>query len=373
MQSQIRRAQNVAGHIAQRAAAEIVEAAPVERLIKVAVLGGISFAARCVRPFFGDAQPDVPLECARSRVRRRNMRETLWPDRTVGPGVHFGDVADLAGPDHFGALPRTFVRIALIAHLRGDLIFVRRLHQLPRFPHRARERFLHINVLAALHAPHGCGSVHEIRNGHDDGVDIVGLFVEHLAEVFVFGGLFVLFEGCSGMLFVHIAERDDVLRSAAIDVACGLASGADRGDVEFFVGRFITRRLQRRNAAKSRQGNRAGQQRAEKEMPSGAIVCQGRTSLLCSCARLEIIRRRLGRCGKRAAGSMGGGHASDAAFTRWPVWFMIRNDEPVSYRNRDPGALGNLWRPVSRSEPRECDAVVPRLGGRHEAARRRRA
>ena len=180
------------------------------------------------------------------------MRETLRPDRAVCPGVHFGHVADLARPDHFGGLARAFVRVALVAHLRGDLVFVRRLHQLPRFPHRARERFLHVNMLAALHAPHGRGSVHEIGNGHDHGVDIIALFFEHLAEVFILCGLFVLLEGFGGMLFVHIAERDDVLRSTAIDVARGLSSGADRGDVEFFVRRFITQRLQRGNRPESR-------------------------------------------------------------------------------------------------------------------------
>src|SRR5205085_7264596 len=37
LQRVIRRAQDVAGHIAQRAAAEIEEAAPIERLIKMAV------------------------------------------------------------------------------------------------------------------------------------------------------------------------------------------------------------------------------------------------------------------------------------------------------------------------------------------------
>src|SRR5439155_23197468 len=118
MQGEIRRAQNVAGHIAQRAAAEIVEAAPVERLIKVAVLGGVSFAARSVWSFFGDAEPGVPVERARYGVRGRNMRETLRPDRAVCPGVHFGHVADLARPDHFGGLARAFVRVALVAHLR---------------------------------------------------------------------------------------------------------------------------------------------------------------------------------------------------------------------------------------------------------------
>ena len=46
----------------------------------------------------------------------------------------------------------------------------------------------------------------------DDRIDIVGLLVEHLAEVFVLRNLRVLLELSRGALLVHIAERHDVLR-----------------------------------------------------------------------------------------------------------------------------------------------------------------
>ncbi len=108
--------------------------------------------------------------------------------------MHFRDVADLAGPDHLGRLPRSFVRIALVAHLCRDLVFVRCLLQLARFPDGAGQRLLHVHVLAALHAPSGRGGVHEIGNGDDDGVDIRALLIQHLAEVFILRNLFVLFE-----------------------------------------------------------------------------------------------------------------------------------------------------------------------------------
>jgi hypothetical protein len=36
--------------------------------------------------------------------------------------VDFGDVADIAVPDHLGALARAFVGVALVAHLRGDAV-----------------------------------------------------------------------------------------------------------------------------------------------------------------------------------------------------------------------------------------------------------
>ena len=128
--------------------------------------------------------------------------------------MDFGDVADFARPDHLGALARAFVRVALVAHLRGDLVFVGRLHQLARFPDGAGQRLLHVDVLAALHAPHGGGGVHEIGDGDDDRVDVLVFLVEHLAEVFVLRSAFELLEFARGLLFIDIAQRDDVFGAA---------------------------------------------------------------------------------------------------------------------------------------------------------------
>ena len=148
--------EDVARHIAQRAAAEIVEAAPVERLIEVAAERSGSLRRPDVYGR-GCAAPSHRSQSSVSgtRRRRRNLGEALRPDRPVGPGVDFGDVADLAGPDHLRALAGAFVRVALVAHLRRDLILGGRLGEHARFPDGARQRLLHVDVLAALHAAHG--------------------------------------------------------------------------------------------------------------------------------------------------------------------------------------------------------------------------
>ena len=76
LQRHVRRAQDVAGHVAQRAAAEIVEAAPVERLIEIAAELRSDSPRRpdVYGRWFGDAQPQVPIERLGNRLRAAEFR-----------------------------------------------------------------------------------------------------------------------------------------------------------------------------------------------------------------------------------------------------------------------------------------------------------
>ena len=246
VQRHVRRTQDVAGHVAQRAAAEVVEPAPVERLVEeAAVAVGFGLAARREGPLFGHAEPQIPIQRGRNRIFLRNLREPLRPHRPVAPGVHFGDVADVAVPDDLRGLPRAFVGIALVAHLRGDLVFRGRLAQLARFPDRAHQRLLHVHVLAALHAPHGRRGVHVVRYGDDHGVDVLAFLIQHLPEVFVLRRLVEARERGGGAAVVHIAERHDIFRGRrGRNIRCRLPAGADRGEVQFLVGGFVSRAFQ---------------------------------------------------------------------------------------------------------------------------------
>ena len=261
-QRHVRGAKDVAGHVAESAAAEVVESAPGERRIFVAVWARV-----------GDAQPEVPVERGRDWRFRGKIRQALRPDGTVRPGMHFGHIADLAGPDHFRALPRTFVRITLVAHLGGDLVFRRCVGELPAFPDGVRQRLLHEHVLAALHGPHGGGGVHEVRYGHDHRVDVMALLIEHDAEIFVLRRFVVLGEDGLGALLIDVAKGDDVFGLAAAAYVAGcFAAGSDRGDVQFFVGRFVAKRLEGRLAAEARGRYSACQQCAIEEVsPANSI------------------------------------------------------------------------------------------------------
>src|SRR3954470_10908182 len=57
-QSHVRRTQDMAGHIAQRAAAEVIPAAPLERHVPCAEWTSV-----------GDPQPAVPIERGRNGLR----------------------------------------------------------------------------------------------------------------------------------------------------------------------------------------------------------------------------------------------------------------------------------------------------------------
>src|SRR5439155_13686048 len=83
----------------------------------------------------------------------------------------------------------------------------------------------------------------------------------------------VLGEYGLGALLIDVAEGNDVFGlAAAADVAGRLAAGADRGDVQFFVGRFVTQSFEGRLAAETCCRYSACQQCAIEEVsPANSI------------------------------------------------------------------------------------------------------
>src|SRR5690606_35236799 len=73
-------------------------------------------------------QPQIPVQGFRHGRGRRDLRHPLRPARPSGPGMHFLHFADLARPKDFARHARRVMRVALVAHLGGDLrILLRRL------------------------------------------------------------------------------------------------------------------------------------------------------------------------------------------------------------------------------------------------------
>src|SRR3954447_23582349 len=135
----------MARHIAQRPGSKVKEATPTEWQVIVAV-GTV----------LGDAQPQFPIETVRYGRACRSLLNALGPRRTIGPGVHFGDISDYARPDHLGTLPGPLVRVALVPHLCRDVVFLGRFRQFPALPNRVSQWLLHIDVLSAFH----CGQTY---------------------------------------------------------------------------------------------------------------------------------------------------------------------------------------------------------------------
>src|SRR5205085_3271671 len=120
------------------------------------------------------AEPCLPIQVTGNGFGLRLDFGTLRPvfAGPVRPGVDFGDVADLAAPDDFGAFAGAGVGVALITHLRGHAVFRGGGRELLGLPNGTGEGFLAVDVFAPGHGPHGGGGVHVIGAGDENGVDI---------------------------------------------------------------------------------------------------------------------------------------------------------------------------------------------------------
>ena len=107
--------------------------------------------------------------------------------------------------------PRRVVRISLVAHLRCDVVLLLCLCEEPRFPRRPGEGFLQIDVFTHLHARQGASGVHVVRWTNYDRINVLGGFVEHLAEILVSRGLGKRREPLLSALPIAIRECDHIL------------------------------------------------------------------------------------------------------------------------------------------------------------------
>ena len=152
-------AEDVNAPVADQAAAEIVEAAPVEGQVEAEVSCASEAASarppvrrllRRERPRARRGRP-LALRVTKARNRRRRRctgRNAAPPSHTsqlsvsgtgvgggilvipcgqlgrASPGVDFLDFADFAGPEDLAGDAGGVMRVALVAHLGGDLVFL---------------------------------------------------------------------------------------------------------------------------------------------------------------------------------------------------------------------------------------------------------
>jgi len=198
--------------------------------------------ARVEWPLPGRPQPEVPLEVRRDRLLA--LGRLLLVGAAAGvPDVDFPDVAQDAIFDQLDAAPELPAGGALVAHLGGDLLLLRRLAHPARFVDAAGHRFLDEGVLAGLHRGHTGDGVGMVRRGDDDAVDLLLHLVEHLAEIVERGDVGVFPAGRLRLAVVHVAEGHDVrLPGHHVRVPLAAAADADEGDVELRVGGVGARR-----------------------------------------------------------------------------------------------------------------------------------
>ena len=141
-------------HVANRAAAPVDPAAPIKRMIdrmvgnfgahaeekipRQRIGNGIAAREGCSESFIYAIA--VPLEAVGGNAERFRARNALRPEAewTICPDVNFADFADGAGLNIFDGETCFVGRVALIAHLRGDLGLFGFLGKSARFRDRPR-------------------------------------------------------------------------------------------------------------------------------------------------------------------------------------------------------------------------------------------
>jgi hypothetical protein len=109
------------------------------------------------------------------------------------------------------------------------------LAQVSRLIHRLGKGLLAVNVFAELNP---CRSHHRVKmvgNGDGNGIDILFLFIQHIAPILIKLGVRMSFARFLSLLFVGVADGNDFLAAAVLDVAAAFATGADATDPEFFT------------------------------------------------------------------------------------------------------------------------------------------
>jgi len=216
----------MAAKVAERPAAEVPPSSPLAGQV-----------ARMVRPMRRRAEPQVPVQVLRHG--RGLCRALVATVAGTGPDVDLVDGADRTGPDEFHDPPVVVAGVNLGADLGGHLLLAGQVRHDPRLLDRVRQRLLAVDVLAHPKG-HGRGrGMRVVRRRDDDGVDAAVHLAKHPAEVSVAFGLGVLLGGLGKVMFVHIAEGDDVLAADAAQVGPAPAGHADDGDGEFLVGRRL--------------------------------------------------------------------------------------------------------------------------------------
>src|SRR6266513_3550021 len=127
-----------------------------------------------------------------------------------------------------------FIRMNLNAHLRSHFGFRSRFTNLARFPDVMRERFLAIDMLAMLQRQHGRKSMCMLAGAHDYCVEILRL-IEELAEVSKLFGVRMLRSRRIQVPRVNVAERHDVLRRDARQIASPASARGDHGNIELII------------------------------------------------------------------------------------------------------------------------------------------
>ena len=158
----------MASHVTQGAGSEFPPAAPGKR--------GYVFIV--IHPP-GRAYPLLPVQPFRYGLFLRRPGKSLRPYGSIGPGVHFPNLADDAGANQFDATTHVIVGMGLVAHLGFHPRLLRYLGHHACFPDAVSEGLLAINMLAGPHGHYRSVKVMVVGCRNRDRIDLVAQLGKH--------------------------------------------------------------------------------------------------------------------------------------------------------------------------------------------------
>ncbi len=222
--------EDVAGPVAGNARAEGAPAAPFAWVV-VGVVGATGRGT----------EPEVPVQGRGDGDAFLDAFEPVDPAVVaVAKAVDFADGADGSVLDPFAQKTDMLGGVALVAELGGHAVLAGGEGKGADFVDRVGQGLFAVDVLASPHGGHGDDGVGVVWGGDGDGVDFGVHLVEHFAVILVLFGFGMLTKGLGAPVGVHVAEGDYVFAFQTGEVPGASAVDADKGYIEFFVGRNFT-------------------------------------------------------------------------------------------------------------------------------------
>ena len=157
--------------------------------------------------------------------------------------VGFRDRADGPGGDVLGHAADRLAAIALVAHLRQDLLLPGGLGQGIALGDVVGQRLLAEDVLAVVDRADGGRGVVVIGRGDQHHVEVLVALVEHLAVVVEDLGLGRVLDAVlhhlGDVLLVHVDQGDEVLAQGAAHAVAAHARRADHGHAQLVARRLL--------------------------------------------------------------------------------------------------------------------------------------
>ena len=244
---------DVATHVTQCARSKLPPSTPCKGVQAIAALALLTF--REIKLEIGflwlGGEPEVPIKIRRA-FDDLLFDRPLWPDRTIGPKADLFQRADDPLLDPLLGHALTFIGAPLVTHVGDDARLRRGLVQVTDFADVIAKRFLHADVLFVLQRPHGSEIMRVVWGGDNDTIDLVGHFVEHLAEVLIqlrhvrrrgigFSVVFfALFRGFFQALCIHVHHCDDVVvQRHCLGIRLPFTVCADLDEVQAFASSIL--------------------------------------------------------------------------------------------------------------------------------------